>query len=603
MPITYAFVTSNEKKFAEYKLQLARYGREVFKLSPVKDDQKTVKLIWAYLLLTEEKERFVLWEASNLYQAEAWEKGNLVVSSLEIENERVYNVSTLEVYSLDEHLELTVKTYQAAIEGHLNLSARNPHCDDPLWWDDIFVANRSQASYLEERDLWGKVSARQHAIGQFVCDHVIFSELRDLSFTPHKPSQAVDFSPELSLARVLKNSSFLKTAKLENSPWGLGNLLTHITARGAFFRSANSNRAANYFCPPLSGISRTKKPDPFWQFTFQLHDIFHQAIPDLVFNGEDTPRHRNFYVAARLMSEAFTLVLADMLFVENMKEHGFNYDFSTRKINPLFNALTLPEAGHREQLKALLKANVYFANLGDDSLYRRLLKAGAVDNFNGQEALESYTQTYKHFFIPDLLWSVGNYDDMTTRKESFAYWTKLAGPELLERALLPLLSNVVEELEAQGKDLSSYESAVKVCFEYLFERVLSPQLAQPASKEENKEDVAISNAFLRYMIGQLFMYAHYRQVPTMAERGQQMATLLRETQHFGQEQIAQIRKLYESDLGILEQAELITKDETALYSQLFPIFSPRYLSYNFDKTAYASLQEAIEATFPTSRYG
>jgi hypothetical protein len=290
------------------------------------------------------------------------------------------------------------------------------------------------------------------------------------------------------------------------------------------------------------------------------------------------------------MSEGLTIVLADMLFVEAIKASGFEYDFSVRKINPLFGSLTLPAGNARAQLKALLQSNVAFANLGDEAPYRRMLNPGA------EQALGDYAETYKHFFVPDLLWSAGNYDDMVSRSPSFAAWTELVGRDLFGRAKLPLLDNLVETLRASGADLSSYESSVGPVFEHLFERVLAPKLvpAEPVSDER-----AQSNAFLRYMVGQCFLYASYRHVEGMLERGKRMIDQLKTVDVFTQDEIRRIRSLYREDLTLLHDAGIITADDLSLYSQIFPLFSPRFLSYNFDRALYASVPEAIQAAFPT----
>lgn len=151
----------------------------------------------------------------------------------------------------------------------------------------------------------------------------MFRRLKDVMHNPHKPSQAVDFSPSVSAVSVLRGNVFVQMARLDCCSWGLGNLLSHVTGDGAFFRSDDSRRSGNYFCPPISGIPRHQKPDPFWETTYQLHDFFHQAVADQMFTGIDSPAHRYVYVAARLMSEGLTIVLADMLFVETIKASGF----------------------------------------------------------------------------------------------------------------------------------------------------------------------------------------------------------------------------------------------------------------------------------------
>src|SRR5262249_14364647 len=240
---------------------------------------------------------------SDLYVADDWDRGVSTISSRQVQGERVYNVSLLEVYTLDGQGRVSKKSYRAQIAGHVDLSRRSAEGSADGWWDDIFVAERSRSSYNQERELWGKSSARQQAIGRFICDHVLFKKLKDVTYQPHSPREAVDFSPELSAASVLSRNAFVTMARLDQCQWCLGNVLTHLLNEGVFFRSADSSRSGNYFCPPISGIPRHQKPDPFWETTYQIHDFFHQAVPDQIFTGNTSRAHRNVYVAARLMSE------------------------------------------------------------------------------------------------------------------------------------------------------------------------------------------------------------------------------------------------------------------------------------------------------------
>ncbi len=45
-------------------------------------------------------------------------------------------------------------------------------------------------------------------------------------------------------------------------------------------------------------------------------------LPDLLFTGNDSPLHRRLYIIYRMLSEATTLVFADMLFVESLRRRG-----------------------------------------------------------------------------------------------------------------------------------------------------------------------------------------------------------------------------------------------------------------------------------------
>ncbi len=596
MAITYAFLSGNAKKSAEYREQLAKYGRSICILPFDDDEGKRRETIEAYLAKADEKDGFVFRETSELYVADDWDAGTRTISSKSVQGERVYNASFLTVYSFDRDRKLQTKNYEAQVEGYVDLTLREGEASPDGWWDDIFVADRSKTSYRMERDLWGKTSARQQVIGLFICDNLLFKKLRDVNFNPHEPKQAVEFTPERSAVVLIRNNPFFKMARLEQCPWGLGNLLTNAINAGIFFRSADSRRSGNYFCPPLSGIPRTKKPDPFWESTFLIHDVFHQPIPDQSFTGVTSQAHEFVFSAARLMSEGFTIILADMLFVEAAKAAGFEYDYSTRKINPLFGSLVLPGDTQLAKLKALLKANVCFANLGDEKPYRAMLKPGS------EGALASYTETYKHFFVPDLLWSVDNYRDMVTRGKDFKAWVRLVGRDMFARANLPLLDDTVKTLRADGADFSSYESVVPAVFEHIFERVIAPKLT-PVTLVSDEE--AQSNAFRRYMIGQCFLYAHYRNVAGMKERGLRMLRLLRAKDLYTQDDIDRLRRVYKEDLLFLHKSGtgVLTSDVVALYEQIYPIFSPSFLSYDFDNTPYDSVTEAIAATWPRREGG
>lgn len=587
MAITYAFLSGNARKSHEYREQLSKYGRSICLLPYEEDEEKRNASIRSYLAGADKKDAFVLRETSDLYVAGDWEKGVQTVSGKSAQGERVYHVSFLTVYSLSDADQLQTKRYQAQVEGHIDLTRRGSE-SEAGWWDDIFVPDRSNTSYRIERDLWGKASARQQTIGLFICDHLIFKRLRDVNFRPHAPREAVDFANDQAAGAIMRDNPFIQMARLEQCPWGLGNLLTNAINGGIYFRSADSRRSGNYFSPPIGGIPRTKKPDPFWETTFQIHDFFHQVIPDQMFTGTTSRAHEYVYVAARLMSEGFTIVLADMLYVEAVKASGFQYDYSTRKINPLFGSLTLPQGTRKEQLKALLKANVRFANLGDLAPYRSMLKSGCDD------ALSAYTDTYKNFFVPDLLWSADNYRDMVKRKREFEAWVKLVGVDLFARAGLPLLDDTMAALKADGADFSSYEAVVPYVFEHIFNRMVAPSLAPV---DAVSDEVSHSRAFLRYSIGQMFLYARYRKAPGMRERGKRMVAKLRSQEVFGSSDIERIRKLYRDDLVWLSQSSLLSGDDVALYSQIFPIFSPSFLSYDFDNTPYATVPEAIKATF------
>jgi hypothetical protein len=101
----------------------------------------------------------------------------------------------------------------------------------------------------------------------------------------------------------------------------------------------------NDWAPGLNGaIPLTPKKDPVHGITFMIHDLMHQAIPDLIFTGvpkaEDQALWRNVYSVWRMMSEAFAfaLALADMIFVDSRVQSKLDYDRRTWVgAHPLFD--------------------------------------------------------------------------------------------------------------------------------------------------------------------------------------------------------------------------------------------------------------------------
>ena len=90
---------------------------------------------------------------------------------------------------------------------------------------------------------------------------------------------------------------------------------------------------------------RPDEDDPIHEVTFQAHDLTHFLLPDLLFTGEHTPLYRRLYILYRMLSEAVTLVFSDMLFAEALRRGGLEYDWSKRKIWPVFRDSGLEPVG------------------------------------------------------------------------------------------------------------------------------------------------------------------------------------------------------------------------------------------------------------------
>eukprot|EP01052_Picozoa_sp_SAG31_P026155 SAG31_NODE_2350_length_5893_cov_2.633414_2_plen_151_part_00 len=118
-----------------------------------------------------------------------------------------------------------------------------------------------------------------------------------------------------------------------------------------------------------AGIPFVAKRDPIHEITFTAHDFGHFLIPDLIYTGNNSDNARRTYILYRMLSEATTMVFADMLFVETLRLSGHEYDWTRRKIHPLFVDTGLQPFGRSRahffsETKKLLEANVHYCLLG-----------------------------------------------------------------------------------------------------------------------------------------------------------------------------------------------------------------------------------------------
>lgn len=324
--------TGNQIKVNEIKVDFESYGIQSvqvpYPLEPLDKDKFFGTNIlegkqFKPLGIVREESKLVL--TSNLNQTVITEQ---LTQMLE-----VTHISLLQVYFPDS----SSKLYTNKVEGFIDLTRKtnNPEVFD---WDDIFVVSGINKTYWELKQLNRKYSARDNCIAQYIADSIHYKKPMDLKHYSQNYSQCIDFSkdPAKFIMSVKQFSNkFASKLKLSNIPINALN-------NGMFFRSAKNRRQKLYWCPGLNaGIPFVPKPkDPAHELTFMFHDFSHFAIPDLIFDGSDSPLAQKVYIGYRLMSEAFTLVLGDMLFVHSMIKSGYDYEtVNGRKIYPIFTQL------------------------------------------------------------------------------------------------------------------------------------------------------------------------------------------------------------------------------------------------------------------------
>ncbi len=338
------------------------------------------------------------------------------------------------------------------------------------------------------------------------------------------------------------------------------------------------------FQPGLNaGLPLIAKKDPIHEKTFMMHDLGHFLMKDLIFTGRDTPLHRSVYIAARMISEAVTIMLADGVFVDILRRSGVDYDFTTRKIYPLVVATGL-EFNNRESflsnLRTLMKASVDYTVKGDDSAFLRLIAGGDTS------CLEDYKAKFLPFFVSDFEWTAHNYENMVSRAEEMRKWWELSKPvrDLLD---LPLesIDEFIGAMQAKSEIVHTHtdmpddvSGVVDLVFDTIFDRSIAPVFG----REIVLKDAALRSrrGFLRYIIGQMGVYARFSSFSENAVHFDEIIELLMEGRDGSPISISAVRASYEKYVDLLATNNLISSDDAHNYRDIYPLFEPFYVSYD-----------------------
>ncbi len=351
------------------------------------------------------------------------------------------------------------------------------------------------------------------------------------------------------------------------SPRRYSNLFAFVTnERGLFFKTGSLSTQRNYWNSSLNGgLALTKKRDSIHEGTFLLHDIFHFSFPDPVYDGTDTRVARCAYIAHRMASEAATMVLADMLAMDDADIGAVNYDPSPRRIYPLYETLNLP-ASLREKISTLFEANFRYAIKGDDSSFRR---HGA-----DHRRLAHFRAKYETYFAVDMTWNASNFDFMAqeSRKNSqlrqyYCRLGALTGCQTLSR----FVNSIARAGQVSLNDLVSYFlTAIMRAFLY------------PSSFNELRY---VRQAALNFYAGQLIIFYRFAHVAAAAEMRKEALSQIgfisagrtvRRIERAGRA----MDEIIEKFVLLLAHQGHLRPHEVPLYLMHVPHFPPSYYSYD-----------------------
>ena len=542
-------MTGNKEKVEAYKKHFSIYGIGVEKSKRL-NEQECDKL------LENENNIAIISDKSNLYNRETG------VISKQRDMELVYNRTIMEYQTKKHEKELVSKK----IFGFIELTKRdNTTRDDLIWWDDIFVVSNLGKTYKELLLNNMKNSGREELISKFILDEIYYENKIDLNFNPQNQERTIEFNNGIV--------DFIKNNKLLNTPAnkqfrGVFNL---VLDNGIFFRSAKNRREKNYWLPGLNaGVPLVPKKDNIHEITFAVHDLCHFVMPDLIYDGiSNSKKQRDIYIIYRMMSEAITMVLADMVYVDGLVQDGIDYDFSKRNIYPLYEKIK------HNKLSEILYANVIYCIKGDDTFYKELL-----GNKN-LEVLERFKEKYTAFFVEDYKWTIKNYENMKSNNSVFTKWA-MNLDDVIEKSGLTRLSKFSRLIDE--------DNVVDNIFEYVMTNIISPMLEV---EDESVREDNVSNAFRKYMLGQMFLFYKFDFVQSTQVYINKISTILRQ-KDISSLDIVGVRDLYEDFLSQLLYLGLINEDDLETYKEVYPIFDSFFVFYDEKNEYYERLDTIFE---------
>lgn len=613
-------ITRNAKKFEEIRLQLGDgYGMRVTQFVPdlsidLEDQTIYDALCVDVVAMQPESPHFILREKTSLIcRANDENITDLLLQELAKKKlESVLHISSLLVYKpqwsevpdsndIKKLTAFTRRCYTKNILGYITNKEISIQSKHGFGWDAIFINATTNLSNDEFYTRYGKKSARQHVISDFIETYLRYKTLKALAHHHISISKPINFGKDyISMRHFVESETHLSNPFI--SVWGIDKLRNTMINQGLFFKASWSRPVKNYFSPPFSGIPLTAKKDAAEETIFMTHDILHHLIPDLICDTPPSREHFYVYCIWRMMSEACTLVLADMLYADSLIQLGVECSCVDKRIYPLFEAIK--EAQNIDasilsvQQKAyfirdLLYANVVYALLGSDYEWRKLLSTDEVITPEHQQCLNRYKDHFGKFFIGDLAWTKANYENMQKSKQPLDQWIAGIGRNNFRAANVPLLSDIYNILKNQSICLDDYKALVSPMFDYLFHNRIEPVLLSADTVTFDHDDLVQSRAFRRYLIGQASIFFRYP-IPLNLESLQTtIFERLQDQSPFSDEEQFRLRMHLKQYILGLEGLGLMSREEALNAIDCFPIFAPVYISYPKMQEIYQTIQNAV----------
>lgn len=327
----------------------------------------------------------------------------------------------------------------------------------------------------------------------------------------------------------------------------LDKLIKQALANGLFFRNTDNHSSFNYWQPLANaGIPAVPRGDYIHELTFFIHDVLHNLIPDLQISGR-SELDKKVYIIERMLGEGVCLVLADMYFVDALKQLGVDYDFNKKNIYQGFNAL------RNNSLYDNLLGNVMFCTLGIKDYFK------IDDKF--KDDLDTYLNWFAPVYISDLKWTLSNVNSKLCRaKASFDWFNDykniIPGAKSNDNEYMLSTGYIIDKLNLT--DDMQDEELVKKIFDYVYDNILCYN-GELITNDDNKK-----KRFYGFQAKLAYDYALDQQIyKQYVENGDYQKFLSK----------------YLSDLEELYKKRLITEKEYNIFKEVYPHHAACFISY------------------------
>lgn len=364
------------------------------------------------------------------------------------------------------------------------------------------------------------------------------------NYLPKRKEVNVDFTTDLT-KYIYEECNYIKDIATIY-PW-LDKMIKQALANGLFFRNSDNHSSFNYW-QPLSnaGVPAVPRPDYIHELTFFVHDILHHLIPDLQITGR-SELDKRVYIIERMLGEGVCLVLADMYFIDALKELNIEYDYYKKNIYQGFNAL------RKNSLYDNLLGNVMFCTLGIKDYFK-------IDKKYEKE-LDKYLDWFAPVYISDLKWTLSNVNSKLCRaKSSFTWFNDYKDiiPGSLSKDNNMMLSTTYIISKLKLKDSMTNEELTKKIFDYVYDNIL-------IYNDDIKENP--SNTKKRF-------YGFQSKIAYDYNLDKELYKKLVENEEYDE-----FDRIYQKDVEELFKKRLITEKEYNIYKEVYPHHTACFISY------------------------